>query len=217
MKRLGDSEKDNNLRGRANDPERTKADILRIATHEFAEKGFSGARIDEIADRTDTSKRMIYYYYGSKEALYGAVLEACYRRIRSVEEQVDLEAKPALEALAELVQFTFDHHNSNEDFIRLVMVENIHHGASIENVPKDINRPAIERLTRICRRGVEEGVIRADIDPLDLHMSISALCFFNVSNRYTFSKIFNVDMASPKATRKRRERVTDMILRYVAP
>jgi len=202
---------------RLNDPDATKADILAVATHEFAEKGFSGARIDEIAERTNASKRMIYYYYGGKEPLYQAVLEACYRRIRSVEEKVDLEHKPPLQALAELVEFTFDHHNQNEDFIRLVMVENIHYGRSIAKLPNDINRPAIDRLRDICKRGAREGVIRADIDPLDLHMSISALCFFNVSNRYTFSTIFEVDMVSPKAAARRRKQVTEMVLKYVAP
>jgi AcrR family transcriptional regulator len=205
------------FRGRANDPERTKADILAVATHEFSEKGLSGARIDEIAERTHTSKRMIYYYYGGKEALYRAVLEACYRRIRSVEEKVDLDKKPPLDALADLVEFTFDHHNQNPDFIRLVMVENIHHGANIASLPSDVNESAIAKLRDICRRGVAEGVIRRDIDPLDLHMSISALCFFNVSNRHTFSSIFKIDMASPEATRTRRKNVTDLILRYVRP
>jgi AcrR family transcriptional regulator len=205
------------LKGRTNDPERTKADILAVATHEFSEKGLSGARIDEIAEQTHTSKRMIYYYYGSKEALYRAVLEACYRRIRSVEEKVDLDKKPPLEALAELVQFTFDHHNQNPDFIRLVMVENIHHGANIASLPSDVNESAIAKLRDICRRGIEEGAMRPDIDPLDLHMSISALCFFNVSNRHTFSSIFNVDMTSPAATKKRRKNVTDLILRSVTP
>lgn len=204
-------------RTRPNDPERTKADILAVATHEFSEKGLSGARIDEIAERTHTSKRMIYYYYGNKEGLYRAVLEACYRRIRSVEKQVDIEGKPPLEALAEIVQFTFDHHNQNEDFIRLVMVENIHHGSTIALLPQDINESAIDDLTSLCRRGVAEGVFRPDIDPLDLHMSISALCFFNVSNRHTFSTIFHVDMTSPAATAKRRQQVTEMILKYVSP
>lgn len=205
-----------NYKGRVNDPEGTKADILAVATHEFSEKGLSGARIDEIAERTHTSKRMIYYYYGGKEALYRAVLESCYRRIRAVEGQVDVDAKPPLEALGDLVLFTFDHHNQNPDFIRLVMVENIHYGANIATLPSDVNRSAIDNLRNICERGVAEGVIRSDIDPLELHMSISALCFFNVSNRHTFSTIFNVDMASPAATRKRRQQVKDMILRYVA-
>ncbi len=202
---------------RTNDPDRTKANIIEIATHEFSEKGLSGARIDEIAERTRTSKRMIYYYFESKEGLYRAVLEDSYRRIRSIEGTLDLENKSPMEALAQHVRFTFDYQLANQDFIRLVMVENIHHGANIASLPRDINESAIEKLSDICRRGVAEGVIRGDIDPLDLHMSISALCFFNVSNRHTFSTIFKVDMTSPAAADKRRGQVTDLILRYVAP
>ena len=204
---------------RTNDPARTRADILEVATHEFAEKGLSGARIDEIADRTRTSKRMIYYYFEGKEGLYRAVLEAAYGRVRATESGLHLEDKPPLEALADLVRFTFDHHMANPDFIRLVMVENIHHGENIEALSniQAVNRPVIDNIRRICERGVEAGVIRSDVDPVDVHMSISALCFFNVSNRHTFSTIFNIDMASPAATRKRRKQVTDLILRYVRP
>lgn len=217
MSASGGKLREEGTRARVNDPERTKADIISVATHEFSEKGLSGARIDEIAERTHTSKRMIYYYFGSKEGLYRTVLESCYRRIRSVEERVDLDKKPPLDALAELVGFTFDHHNQNEDFIRLVMVENIHHGSSISSLPSDVNESAIEKLSDICRRGVAEGVIRQDIEPLDLHMTISALCFFNVSNRHTFSSIFKVDMGSPAALRKRRKQVIEVVLRSVAP
>lgn len=204
---------------RTNDPERTQANIIEVATHEFSEKGLSGARIDEIADRTNTSKRMIYYYFESKEGLYRAVLEDCYRRIRSIEGTLDLEHKPPVEALAQLVRFTFDYQVSNPDFIRLVMVENIHHGEHIAQLEdlRALSGTAIEALRRICERGVAEGVMRSDLDPIDLHMSISALCFFNVSNQHTFSTIFKVDMTSPEAAKARRESVTKMILRYVAP
>ena len=206
-------------RTRTNDPEGTKANIIDVATHEFSEKGLSGARIDEIAERTRTSKRMIYYYFESKEGLYRAVLENCYRRIRSIETGLDLDHKPPLEALAQLVRFTFDYQLANTDFIRLVMVENIHHGEHIAELPSlaATNSEAIASLRRILERGVKAGVIRADVDPIDLHMSISALCFFNVSNRHTFSTIFKIDMVSPAATAARRESVTNMILRSVAP
>ncbi len=204
---------------RVNDPERTRANIIGVATHEFSEHGLSGARIDEIADRTHTSKRMIYYYFGSKEGLYRTVLEECYRRIRAIEHDVDLEALPPLEALAELVRFTFDYQTNNEDFIRLVMVENIHRGENMAALPNiaAVNSNAIQRLKTLCARGVKEGVMRKDLDPIDLHMSISALCFFNVSNRHTFSTIFKVDMRSPKALTHRKDTVTEMILRYVTP
>lgn len=204
---------------RTNDPERTKADILEVATHEFSEKGLSGARIDEIAERTRTSKRMIYYYFESKEGLYRAVLEESYRRIRSIEATLDLEHKPPLEALAQHVRFTFDYQLANPDFIRLVMVENIHNAVHIAQLSsaQQSNMAAIETLRSIVKRGIAAGVMRKDLDPIDLHMSISALCFFNVSNRHTFSTIFKVDMVSLAATAARRESVTDLILRFVAP
>ncbi|MDP3737821.1 MAG: TetR family transcriptional regulator [Hyphomonadaceae bacterium] len=206
-------------RSRTNDAERTRQDILEVAIHEMSEKGFSGARIDEIAERTQTSKRMIYYYFESKEGLYCAVLEECYRRIREIEGALHLKEKPPLEALSELVKFTFDHHVQNIDFIRLVMVENIHHGNHLAKVPalKEMNRPTIELLADICRRGAAEKVMRRNIDPVDLHMTISALCFFYVSNRYTFSYLFEVDMTSLSATVSRRERVSEVVLRYVRP
>lgn len=204
---------------RTNDPDRTRANILEVATHEFSEKGLSGARIDEIAERTRTSKRMIYYYFDSKEGLYRAVLEESYRRIRNIEASLDLEHKPPLEALAQHVRFTFDYQLGNTDFIRLVMVENIHKGEHIAQLSKtqQESMAAIKTLRSIVQRGVKEGVMRKDLDPIDLHMSISALCFFNVANRYTFSTIFKVDMTSPAATAARRESVAEMILRFVAP
>ena len=204
---------------RTNDPDRTKANIIEIATHEFSEKGLSGARIDEIAERTRTSKRMIYYYFESKEGLYRAVLEDSYRRIRTIEASLDLEHKPPLEALGQHVRFTFDYQLANTDFIRLVMVENIHHGEHIAQLSKTQQESmgAIQTLRNIVERGIAAGVMRKDLDPIDLHMSISALCFFNVANRHTFSTIFKVDMTSPAATAARRESVTEMILRFVAP
>ena len=204
---------------RTNDPDRTKANIIEIATHEFSEKGLSGARIDEIAERTRTSKRMIYYYFESKEGLYRAVLEDSYRRIRTIEASLDLEHKPPLEALAQHVRFTFDYQLGNQDFIRLVMVENIHHGQHIAQLSRTQQESmgAIQTLRNIVDRGVEAGVMRRDLDPIDLHMSISALSFFNVANRHTFSTIFKVDMTGAAATAARRESVTEMILRFVAP
>ena len=196
-----------------------KADILEVATAEFAEKGLSGARVDEIAERIRTSKRMIYYHFGSKDGLYRAVLAHCYGRIRAIESTLDLGARPPLEALAHLVRFTFDYQLANADFIRLVMVENIHRAEHIAQMPElhDLNLRVIESLRDLCARGAAEGVMRPDVDPMDLHMSISALCFFNVSNQHTFSAIFDLDMVSPAATAARRASITDLILRSVQP
>jgi AcrR family transcriptional regulator len=202
---------------RTNDPEGTRRDILDVATQEFAEKGFSGARVDRIAARTKTSKRMLYYYFRGKEGLYIAVLEEAYRKIRSIEATLDLAHQPPEEALRTLVGFTFDYQNAHPEFIRLVINENILHGAYVAQ-SKDIrrlNRAVINAVGELLARGQRDGAFRPDLDPVDLHMSISALCFFNVANRATFSTIFKRDMSSRKALAERRRQVVDLILRYV--
>jgi AcrR family transcriptional regulator len=204
---------------RTNDPEKTKADILDVAFKEFALNGYSGARVDEIAAQTRTSKRMIYYYFESKDGLYKAVLTEYYKRLRGSERSLHLEELEPREALRQLVSFTFDYHNARPEGVRLIMVENIHQGRYVAQLPsaEDLNSVIIESVRSICERGVQQGVIRPDIDPVDLYQSIAALNFFNVSNRHTFSKIFNRDMTSKAAVTARRQSVVDTILRFVAP
>lgn len=201
------------------DAEATRAEILAVATEEFAAKGLSGSRVDEIAERTHTVKRMIYYYYGSKEGLYRAVLESAYDHIRTIESDLDLDALPPVKALRQLVTVTFDYHNKHPEFVRLVMNENIHRGAHIGDLPniKERNRTVIATLRNLIDRGVKAGEFRTDLDPVELHMTISALCFYNVSNRYTFSTIFGRDMTSVKAAALRREAVADIVEKWCRP
>ena len=202
---------------RVQDPDGVKKNIIEIATQEFAANGFSGARVDEIAARTNTSKRMLYYYFGDKEGLFRAVLEEGYRRMRQVEATRQFDPIEPEAALRSLVEFTFDHQNANADFIRLVMVENIHNGVHLarSKTIRELNVPAITTLRDIYERGVAAKIFRAGLDVIDLHMSISALSFFNVANRATFSRIFGREMATPGALARRREIVVDIILRYV--
>lgn len=202
---------------RTNDPDRTRQDIITVATTEFAEKGLSGARIDEIAALTKTSKRMIYYYFGSKEDLYLTVLEDAYRRIRSIESGLHLEDLAPDEAMRKLVSFTFDYQNSNPDFIRLVMNENMHNGEFLARSKsiKNLNIPVIDAIREVYARGCAVGLFRTGLDPVDLHMSISALCFFNVSNHHTFSLIFKRDLSAPREVEQRRNNIVEMIIRYL--
>ena len=205
-------------KSRTNDPAATQANILEVATREFAEHGFTGARIDAIAAGTRTSKRMIYYYFGSKEGLYEAVLLEYYRRLRSAEAQIELDALPPLDAVHRLVESTFDYHIRNADVVRLVMVENLAKGRHIKELAglPALNSALIEALQRVCDRGVREDVMRK-VDATQLYTSIAALSFFNVSNRYTFSALFQTDMTSPKGVAERKREITEMVLRYVAP
>ena len=202
---------------RTNDPARTMAGILEVATAEFANKGLSGARIDEIAAATRTSKRMIYYYFGSKEGLYVAVLEESYRRMRSIEAGLHLEDLPPEQALRRLVEFTFDHHLGNPDYIRLVMTENMERGAYLAQSKsiQELNVPAIQAIRNLYERGVATGVFRPGLDPVDIHASISALTFFNVSNQHTFGLIFKHDAQAPQAVATRRQNIVEMIVRFV--
>jgi AcrR family transcriptional regulator len=205
------------LPSRTNDPERTMAGILEVALREFADKGLSGARIDEIAAATRTSKRMIYYYFGSKEGLYLAVLEHSYREMRRIEGELMLDNLPPEDALRRLVEFTFDHHVAHEDYIRIVMNENIERGKYLaqSQIIQELNVPAISAIGRLYERGLAAGVFRAGLDPVDIHASISALTFFNVSNQYSFGQIFKRDLSASAARALRRANIVEMVVRFV--
>ncbi|WP_300045378.1 TetR/AcrR family transcriptional regulator [Ramlibacter sp.] len=199
------------------DPERTMAEILAVAAREFAAKGLAGARVDEIADATRTSKRMIYYYFGSKEGLYLQVLENAYRGTRQSESRFHLADLDPVTALKTLVGVTYDHHRDSEDFIRLVMNENMARGAFLRQseVIQRLNTPAIEVIRDIYERGRALRVFREGLDPVEIHSVISALAFFNVSNRHTFGLIFGDKSADGKANTLSRELVQDLVMRYV--
>jgi AcrR family transcriptional regulator len=202
---------------RTNDPERTMADILEVATREFAEKGLAGARIDAIADAMRTSKRMIYYYFGSKEGLYLRVLEESYRRIRQIEAEAHLDDLPPEDALRRLVGHTVDYQWAHPEFVRLVQNENMHRAEYLaqSKMIRKLNVPAIDSLARIVERGQKAGVFRSGLDAVDLHMSISALSFFNVANRHTFALLFQRDMETPRALVARRDSIIEMVVRFV--
>ena len=210
------TEKGTTRGGWKQDPAGVQADIIAVAMEEFAQNGLSGARIDEIAAKTRTSKRIIFYYFGDKDGLYRRALEEAYRKVRDGEQRLDLDHLPPAEALKRLVEFTFDHHSRNPDFIRLVMIENIHHGAYMaqSEVIREVNAGAIRKLEEICRRGREAGLFRS-VEPVELHWHISALSFFNVSNRATFSSIFGAELFSASGQSTLRQHVVDMVLRYV--
>jgi AcrR family transcriptional regulator len=160
---------------------------------------------------------MIYYYFGSKEGLYVAVLEEAYRRMRGIEADLHLDDLAPEDALRRLVGFTVDYQLANPEFIRLVMNENMHRGEYLaqSKAIQQLNVPAIDGLRRVYERGLAAGVFRAGIDPVDLHMSISALSVFNVANKHTFSLIFRRDLESPAALISRRDSIIEMVVRFV--
>ena len=179
--------------------------------------GYAGARVDEIAARTRTTKRMIYYYFGSKRGLYLAVLEHAYAGIRVLEQQLDVEHLDPARAMRALAELTFDHHESHPDFIRLVSIENIHRAEHLRTseVLAGLAAPAVDVLGGILERGRATGLFRADVDALDVHMVISAFCVFRTANRHTFQAIFDRDLLDPDRRAHYRRMVGDLVLEYL--
>jgi AcrR family transcriptional regulator len=204
-------------RERHRDRDRTRAEILEVATRHFAEHGYSGARVDEIAEQTRTTKRMLYYYFGSKEGLYTEVLERAYARIREAERDVDVEHLDPVAAIRRLAELTFDHHEAHPDFIRLVSIENIHRAEHMRASGRfaDLNTPAIDRIARILERGRADGVFARAAEAIDVHMMISSFCVFRVANRHTWEALFERDLLDPALRDRYRRMLGDMVVDYL--
>ncbi|MFE7967911.1 TetR/AcrR family transcriptional regulator [Streptomyces cellulosae] len=202
---------------RTRDAARTQAEILDVATREFARAGYDGARVDEIAAQTRTTKRMIYYYFGGKEQLFTAVLERAYGVIREAEQELDVDHLDPVAAIRRLAELTFDHHERHPDFIRLVSIENIHDAAHIASseMLASIGSPALDVIRRILEEGQRTGLFRADVDAVDLHAMISSFCFFRVANRHTFGALFGRDLVAPEQRDHYRAMLGDMVIAYL--
>ncbi len=188
-----------------------------VSTQEFAERGFAGARVDEIANQTRTTKRMIYYYFGSKERLYTAALERAYEDIRVVEANVDVEHLDPIAAIRKLAELTFDRHEANPNFSRLISQENVQRAQFVTKASgfSGLERPAIQILENVLKRGRESGVFLRDVDAVDVHMLISSFCFFRINNRYTFDASFGRNLVEPGRRAMYREMIGDVVVNYL--
>jgi AcrR family transcriptional regulator len=200
--------------GASRDPERTRQRILDAATVEFARYGLGGARVDRIAARADANKRMLYYYFGSKEDLFLAALEARYAHIRSAERGLDLEHLAPLDALRRLVRFTWEYFIEHPEFLTFLNSENLHKGRHVKKSKRvrEMHSPLVQTIAEILRRGEREGLFRRGIDPVQLYISIAGEGYFYLSNRYTLSQIFARDLMAPAALAERARHNAEMIV-----
>jgi AcrR family transcriptional regulator len=196
------------------DPEKNRERILAAALEEFARYGLGGARVDRIAARAGANKRMLYYYYGNKEALFLVVLEASYARIRSAERALDLEHLEPGAALQRLVAFTWEYLLAHPEFMTLLNSENLHKGRHLARSRRvrEVHLPLVEMLRKILRRGEKQGVFRRGVDPVQLYISIAGEGYFYLSNRYTLSRIFGRDLMSKAALATRARHNARMVL-----
>jgi AcrR family transcriptional regulator len=199
------------------DPEETKRNILEVATQEFSAMGLAGARVDAIAERTSTTKRMLYYYFESKEGLYQAVLEKVYGDIRALEQDLHVSELDPVEGMRKLVEFTFDYHDRHRDFVRLITIENIHGAKFVEQLKtfKNSNASAIHTIEDLLARGVASGQFRNDVDAIDLHLLISSMCFHRIGNRHTFGTAFGRDPSHPRLRARHRAMIVDAVMRFL--
>jgi AcrR family transcriptional regulator len=199
------------------DPARTRSRILDAATVEFARFGLGGARVDRIAERAGANKRMLYYYFGSKEELFLAALEESYAHIRNAERDLDLEHRDPREALKRLVEFTWRYYLEHPEFMTLLNSENLHKGRHVQRSKRvrELHSPLVETLRAILRRGERQGIFRPGVDPVQLYISIAGEGYFYLSNRYTLSRIFDRDLMAPRALAGRARHITQTILNSV--
>jgi TetR/AcrR family transcriptional regulator len=204
---------------RPRDPERTKRDILVAAREEFVEHGFEGARVDRIAARAGSNKRMLYHYIGNKEALYERVLHDAYRDIRLGEQELHLGALPPRLAMERLVGFTFDHFRANPWFIRLLATENMHRGGYVRTIPdiQALNSPLVSLVNEVLAAGEAEGIFRKGVDPLQLYITLTGVSYFYLSNIHTLSVVFGARLAEEAAMERRRAHAIEVVLGYLRP
>ena len=199
------------------DAESTRKRILAAALAEFGRKGLGGARVDEIARRSKSNQRMIYHYFGSKELLFTAVLEAAYADIRSAELKLHLDAFSPTEALTTLVRFTWKYYLDHPEFLSLVNSENLHrarHVKASETISK-MRGNLVEMVKAILDRGVKAGEFRQGIDPVQLNITIAAIGYYYLTNRFTGSILFDRDFMAPENLEARLAFNLETILRLV--
>lgn len=199
------------------DADRSKKLILEAAGQEFAEHGIGGARMARIAERANIDKKLIFYYFKNKEKLYIEVLANAYSKIRYAESQLHLSKLPPKEAICSLAEFTWNYYVENPDFIIFLNSENLHRARHLQKLPniQDLNSPLVSMLDTILTRGVNEGIFKPNIDPIQLYISIAALSYFYLSNNHTLSAIFGKNLLSGLAKKNRIDHIKKIVLSYV--
>ncbi|MDR5832352.1 TetR/AcrR family transcriptional regulator [Caballeronia sp. LP006] len=196
--------------------DRTRSLILEAATQEFAELGLAGARVEKIAEKAGTNKRMLYYYFNSKDELFIAVMERAYFSIREAEKELHMHDQTPIEAIRSLVSFTWNYFLEHPEFMGLLNTENAHGGVHVKNSESTaLNMPLIDMIGEVLHRGQQESIFRAGVDPVQLYISIASLTYFYLSNKHTLSTIFSRDLMSSKAKVERLHHMLDVILGYL--
>ncbi|MBD9446389.1 TetR family transcriptional regulator [Rhizobium sp. RHZ01] len=200
-------------------PERTKETILDAATGEFTCYGLGGARIDAIAERAGSNKRMIYHYFGDKEGLYFAVLDHAFAKMLAAERALEIDYTQPLFGIAEITRFTWQYFLANPEMVSLLGTENLNHGRFLAKSAngKLVNHHLLEKLQNLADRGIEEGSVRSGLDALKIFMTVASMSFFYLSNRFTLSTIFDRDFERKESLARWEDHIVHVVLKSTAP
>jgi AcrR family transcriptional regulator len=198
-------------------PEATRNRIRAAAKAEFATKGMGGARVDAIAAKARANKQLMYHYFGNKEDLFRVVLEEAYADFRTAEADLELDRLDPVAAMIKLVTFTWEYYLANPEFLTLVTSENLHKARHIKNSERmrEMSRLFVQRMQKLLDRGAAEMLFYPDIDPVQLHITISSIGYHYLNNRHTGAVVFERDLMSAEALRARLDFNIATILRLV--
>jgi TetR/AcrR family transcriptional regulator len=195
----------------------TRDRILKVATKEFAARGYDGARVDEIMRLSKVSKNLIYHYFGSKEQLFIAVLEKAYQGMHAHQMTWPLDVTSPIDGIRKLVQSTFEYWRSSPEFIGLLNSENFHKGRHLRKskLSKAGYSGLLGNIARLLKQGEASGEFRANVDPVELYISISALAYHYLSNRYTLSYLMDRKLTTANEMKGRVEHIAELTLGYL--
>lgn len=200
------------------DPEKSRANILQAARTEFARSGLGGARVDQIAKMAGINKRMLYHYFGNKDDLFCAVLEANYAHKRDSEKALELEQEEPVEAIRKLIALTWDYYLQYPEFLTLLNSANLHQAKHLQKSTeiRKMHTPFVSMIKGVLDKGVSQKIFKKNVDPAQLYISIAGLSYFYLSNQYTLSAIFGRNLLAPAARKERLAHMTDVVLSYLA-
>ena len=190
--------------------DRTYGRLLQIATRLFAARGFHGVSVDDIAAAAHVSKRMPYYYFGSKEALYRLASTAVYQRIEGMEIEVVESTLSPPEKLAALAEGYFVFLRDNPDFTRFLLWGNLENGRHFSKVLT--KTPLLRRLHQIVEEGIAAGEFRADLDIPHLLINVIGLSFIYFSNHYSLSQVLELNLDSPREHERAVKQMKSILL-----
>ncbi|MEN8153310.1 MAG: TetR family transcriptional regulator [Acidobacteriota bacterium] len=195
---------------------KTKEKIIKAAVNEFSEKGFHGGRVENIARSAGVNKALIFYYYSSKEILYGIVLRTILKELFDELNKKGV-IRPSVtpeEFIDKFPDIYINFFVKNTGFLKIIGLELIRDPENFREKLKDALDSSI-KLTPVNLQGVisewyQDGKI-TESDPVHFFMNIASLCIFPIIFRPVPEAIFGMNFDETEFVKKRIESVKNIL------